>query len=54
MKYYYYISPSLNAWENLALDEFFLNELKGDYVLLYLYINHDAVIIGQPKCMEGM
>ncbi len=49
MKYYYYISPSLNAWENLALDEFFLNELKGDYVLLYLYINHDAVIIGRNQ-----
>ncbi|MBE6598611.1 MAG: lipoate--protein ligase [Ruminococcaceae bacterium] len=49
MKLNYYISPTGNAYENLAMDEYFLTHLPPDTHLLYFYINDNAVIIGRNQ-----
>ncbi len=49
MKYYFYMSPSHDPWHNLALDEYFHNTLQGEFVVLYLYINDNSVIIGKNQ-----
>ena len=42
-------APSGDAYENLARDEFLLNELAPETVILYLYVNNNAVIIGRNQ-----
>ncbi len=49
MKYYYYMSTSNDPWQNLAIDEYFQNTMSGDFVILYLYINGNSVIIGKNQ-----
>lgn len=44
-----YVSDSNNAWHNLAVDEFLLNSVGKDEIILYLYINSDSVIIGKNQ-----
>lgn len=46
---YLYVSPSPSGWDNLALDEYFLDHLSEDDFLLYFYINANAVIIGRNQ-----
>ena len=50
MKTYLYTSPSFNAYENLARDEYLLNTLGEDELALYFYINRKAVILGKNQC----
>lgn len=49
MKNYWYISSSYDGWQNLALDEWFLDHMQPDDMLLYFYINENAVIIGRNQ-----
>ena len=49
MKLTYYLSPSRDAYENLAQDEYFLTNLPPDTHLLYFYVNENAVIIGRNQ-----
>ena len=44
-----YVSPSPDGWRNLATDEYFLDTLGADDILLYFYINANAVIIGRGQ-----
>lgn len=44
-----YVSPSADGWRNLAADEYFLDTLGADDILLYFYINGNAVIIGRGQ-----
>lgn len=44
-----YVSPSMDGWRNLGLDEYFLDTLNPQDMLLYFYINANAVIIGQGQ-----
>lgn len=46
---YFLISPSRDAYFNLALDEYLLNTLSEDDTILYLYVNEKAVIIGRNQ-----
>lgn len=46
---YWYVSPSKDGWQNLATDEWFLDTMKPSDVLLYFYINQNAVIIGKNQ-----
>lgn len=46
---YLYVSPSQSGWDNLALDEYFLDHLGENDFLLYFYINANAVIIGRNQ-----
>ena len=41
-----YVSPSPDGWRNLGVDEYFLDHLGEEDMLLYFYINTNAVIIG--------
>lgn len=49
MANYFYFSPSLDGWDNLALDEWFLDHLGPEDLLLYFYVNGNAVIIGKNQ-----
>lgn len=49
MKNLLYISPSGDGWRNLAADEWFLDHLPEDSMLLYFYVNENAVIIGRNQ-----
>lgn len=49
MKNYFYISPSQDGWQNLAADEWFLDNLEEDELVLYLYVNRGAVILGRNQ-----
>lgn len=49
MTSYFLISPSGDAYENLARDELLLRRLAPDSVALYLYVNARAVIIGRNQ-----
>lgn len=49
MKKILYISPSNDGYLNLAIDEYLLNTISSDDFLLYLYVNSNAVIIGQNQ-----
>jgi len=49
MKNYWYISPSRDGWQNLAMDEWFLDHLSPEDLVLYFYINENAVIIGRNQ-----
>lgn len=46
MKNMFYFSKSFDAYDNIALDEYFLNSVKPGELVLYLYVNESAVIIG--------
>ena len=46
---YWYVSPSMDGWQNLALDEYFLDHLSPEDNLLFFYINKNAVIIGKNQ-----
>ena len=46
---YLYVSPSPSGWDNLALDEYFLDHLGEDDFLMYFYINSNAIIIGRNQ-----
>lgn len=49
MANYWYVSPSREGWMNLAVDEWFLDTLGEDDMLLYFYINQNDVIIGKNQ-----
>ena len=49
MKNYLFISDSRDAWENLALDEWLLDHVGDDELVLYFYVNENAVIIGKNQ-----
>lgn len=49
MANYLYISPSADGWHNLGVDEYFLDTLGPEDMLLYFYINRSAVIIGRGQ-----
>ena len=44
-----YVSTALDGWRNLGLDEYFLDTLGPDDIVLYFYINGSAVIIGRGQ-----
>lgn len=44
-----YVSPSPDGWHNLGTDEYFIENLSPDDMLLYFYTNHNAVIIGRSQ-----
>ena len=46
---FFVTAPRLDAYENLARDELILNELAPGQVVLYLYVNAPAVIIGRNQ-----
>ena len=46
---YWYVSPSKDGWQNLATDEWFLDTVKPDDILLYFYVNQNAVIVGKNQ-----
>lgn len=49
MAIYFYMSNSTDGWQNLATDRFFLERLQKDDIMLYLYMNANAVIIGRNQ-----
>ncbi len=49
MANYLYVSDSGDGWRNLAVDEYFLDRLGPDDMMLYFYINTNAVIIGRGQ-----
>ena len=44
-----YISQTGDGWQNLGLDEWFLDHVQDDDLVLYFYINQNAVIIGRNQ-----
>ncbi|MBR5295477.1 MAG: lipoate--protein ligase, partial [Clostridia bacterium] len=44
-----YISETKNAHENMAMDEWFLDHVGDDELILLLYQNENAVIIGKNQ-----
>ena len=48
-KNYLYISNTLDGWVNLAYDEWFLDHVGEDELVLYFYVNGNAVIIGKNQ-----
>ena len=49
MATYWYVSSSRDGWQNLAMDEWFLDNLQPEDLILYFYINKNAVIIGKNQ-----
>ncbi len=49
MAVYIYKSNSGDGWRNLAADRYFLENLGPDDIMLYFYINDNAVIIGRNQ-----
>ena len=49
MQNYWYVSSSRDGWQNLAMDEWFLDHLKPEDLILYFYVNQNAVIIGKNQ-----
>ena len=49
MSTYFYVSKTYDGWRNLSYDRFFLDNLKYDDILLYFYVNENAVIIGKNQ-----
>lgn len=45
----FYISDSQDGWRNLAVDEYFIDTVGEEDMLLYFYINGGAVIIGRGQ-----
>lgn len=48
-KNYLYVSDSYDGWRNLATDEWFLDHIGPEDLVLYFYINQNAVIIGKNQ-----
>ena len=44
-----FASPWTDGWKNLAADEYFLDRVQPDQMILYFYINANAVIIGRGQ-----
>lgn len=44
-----YVSSSGDGWRNLGVDEYFLDHVGPEDMLLYFYINRNAVIIGRGQ-----
>ncbi len=44
-----FLSPWRDGWRNLAADEYFLTALSPDDILLYFYVNENAVVIGRNQ-----
>ena len=44
-----YVSTSPDGWRNLGVDEYFLDHIGEDDMLLYFYVNRNAVIIGRGQ-----
>ncbi len=49
MSNWLYVSGSGDGWRNLGVDEYFIETLSPDDMLLYFYINRSAVIIGRGQ-----
>ena len=49
MRNWLYVSESGDGWHNLGVDEYFLDHMAADDMLLYFYINRGAVIIGRGQ-----
>ncbi|MBP5289669.1 MAG: lipoate--protein ligase [Clostridia bacterium] len=49
MANYVYFSDTLRASDNIGLDEFFLDTVKPGDLILYFYVNGNAVIIGKNQ-----
>ena len=49
VKNYLYISQSGDGQYNLGLDEWFLDNVRDDELILYFYVNEKAVIIGKNQ-----
>lgn len=49
MSNYFFVSSSYDGWQNLAMDEWFLDHLGPEDLILYFYINENAVIIGKNQ-----
>ena len=49
MRTLWYVSPSRDGWQNLATDEWFLDTLGPEDLILYFYVNQNAVIIGKNQ-----
>jgi len=49
MANYLYVSETGDGWRNLAADEYFLDHLGPADMLLYVYVNRNAVIIGRSQ-----
>ena len=41
MRNYWYVSPSRDGWQNLAMDEWFLDHLNPNDLILYFYVNQN-------------
>lgn len=48
-KNYLYISDSPDGYMNLAVDEWFIDHMNEEDLMLYFYINKNAVIIGRNQ-----
>ena len=44
-----YVSDSTDGWRNLGADEYFLDHLSPEDMLLHFYVNRSAVIIGRGQ-----
>ena len=49
MHNFWYVSSSRDGWQNLAMDEWFLDHLDPEDLILYFYVNQNAVIIGKNQ-----
>jgi len=49
MKWYLFCSESGDAWRNMARDEWFLEHIQPDEMVLFLYTNRPSVIIGKNQ-----
>ncbi len=48
-KFYFYVNPCLNPHQTLALEEYMLNHIAPDEMILYLYTHKDTVVIGKNQ-----
>lgn len=49
MSNYVYFAPTGDGWRNLATDSYFLDNVKKGDIILYFYVNTNAVIIGRNQ-----
>lgn len=48
-KFYFYQNPSPNPHETLALEEYMVDHVAADEIILYLYTHEDTVVIGKNQ-----